>query len=208
MAFQGNLKDILVSGGATLAFLILLSVYSFALIWERWRFFKNSLAGMDAFLMKVRKGLREDNLAQTLTAGRSYKGLATSVVTASLVGSANRQERKRQADRATDQAVASLEEKLNTIATIASTAPFIGLFGTVIGVIRAFHDLAGAANSGPGIVAIGISEALVCTATGLLVAIPAVWAYNYFTHRAEKFSDEMNWISEEIIEHLSEKAAA
>ena len=206
MTFQINIKDILVSGGATLAFLILLSIYSLALIWERWRFFKESTSAIDSFLEKIRKSIRGGDLAQTLSIARAYKGLASSVITASLVGSPNRQERKRQADRAAAQAAGLLEMRLNILATIASTAPFIGLFGTVVGVMRAFRDLAGASGAGPGIVAVGISEALVCTATGLFVAIPAVWAYNYFTHRTEKFLDEMNWISEEIIEHLSEKA--
>lgn len=208
MGFQITFKDILVSGGPTLAFLIVLSIYSLALIWERWRFFKKSLDGLDSFLDKARKSVRDDDLAQTLTASRSYKGLASSVLVASLAGSSNRQERKRQSDRAAAMAAALLETRLNTLATIAATSPFIGLFGTVVGVMRAFRDLAGAAGAGPGIVAMGISEALVCTATGLFVAIPAVWAYNYFTHQTDKFLDEMNWVSEEVIEHLSGKAAS
>jgi biopolymer transport protein ExbB/TolQ len=66
--------------------------------------------------------------------------------------------------------------------------------------------LAGAAGAGPGVVAIGISEALVCTATGLFVAIPAVAAYNYFNNRADRFAEEMDWISSEILEHLAEAA--
>ena len=208
MSFHITLKEILISGGAPLAFLILLSVYSLALVWERWQFFKKSFAGMDAFLEKVRKSIEDENLSQALTTSKSYKGIASSVVTASLVGSANRQERKRQADRAAAQAASSLERRLNFLATIASTAPFIGLFGTVVGVIRAFQDLAGAAGAGPGIVAVGISEALVSTAAGLLVAIPAVWSYNYFTNKTGQFLNEMDWIAEEIIEHLSGKASS
>ncbi len=208
MGFHITIKEVLISGGAPLAFLILLSIYSMALVWERWQFFKNSFSGLDVFLGKIRKNIEEENLSQALTISKSYKGLASSVITASLVGSSNRQERKRQADRAASRAAALLEKRLNFLATIASTAPFIGLFGTVVGVIRAFQDLAGAAGAGPGIVAVGISEALVCTATGLLVAIPAVWAYNYFTNKIGQFLDEMNWISEEIIEHLSGKASS
>jgi biopolymer transport protein ExbB/TolQ len=72
--------------------------------------------------------------------------------------------------------------------------------------MRAFRDLAGAAGAGPGVVAIGISEALVCTAAGLFVAIPAVFAYNYFNQRSQRFCEEMGWISEEILESLSQKA--
>ena len=93
------------------------------------------------------------------------------------------------------------------LGTIASVSPFIGLFGTVIGVMRAFKDLASAAGAGPGVVAVGISEALVCTAAGLFVAIPAVAFYNYFRHQSSRMAEELGWISEEIIETLSERAA-
>ena len=141
-----------------------------------------------------------------MTLGRNYKGLAGGVVVASLVGPTNRDERKRSAQRAGDRALSLLQRRIALLGTIASTAPFIGLFGTVVGVMRAFKDLAGAAGAGPGVVAIGISEALICTATGLMVAIPAVFAYNYFNNRATRFSEELTWVSEEILEALSEKA--
>lgn len=204
--FHVGLKDILVSGGVTLLGLILLSVYSLALIWERWRYHEKSTAGLKGFLDKVRGVLSGGNLSEAVTAARAYKGAASAVVMASLVGPTNREERKRSAQRAADRAVALLQQRLTALGTIASIAPFIGLFGTVVGVMRAFKDLAGAAGAGPGVVAIGISEALVCTATGLFVAIPAVCAYNYFNQRAVRFGEEMAWIADEILESLSEKA--
>jgi len=204
--FHVGLKDIIVSGGPTLVGLILLSIYSLALIWERWRFHERSTAGLKSFLDKVRGVLGGGNLSEAVTAARSYKGLASAVVMASLVGPSNRDERKRSAQRASERAQTLLQKNLTSLGTIASIAPFIGLFGTVVGVMRAFKDLAGAAGAGPGIVAIGISEALVCTATGLFVAIPAVCAYNYFNQRAARFAEEMGWISDEILESLSEKA--
>lgn len=206
MGFHVSVKEILVSGGVTLWLLIALSVYSVALIWERWRFHDRGTAGQRTFLDKVRQILQDGNLQEAVTLCRSYKGLASAVVMASLVGPTNREERKRSALRATERALSQLQARLPVLGTIASTAPFIGLFGTVLGVMRAFRDLAGAAGAGPGVVAIGISEALVCTAAGLFVAIPAVAAYNYFNHRASRFSDEMGWISEEILESLAEKA--
>lgn len=204
--FHVGIRDIVVSGGPTLAFLILLSIYSLALIWERWRYHERATQGLKNFLDKIRGILAGGNLSDALTAARSYKGLASSVVLASLVGPTNRDERKRSAQRATDRALTQLQQRLTVIGTIASVAPFIGLFGTVVGVMRAFKDLAGAAGAGPGVVAIGISEALVCTATGLFVAIPAVCAYNYFNQRSLRFAEEMAWISDEILESLSEKA--
>lgn len=206
MGFQVGIKEILISGGPTLAFLILLSIYSIALIWERSRFYSRSTAGMKAYLDKIRQVIDKGDLADAVTASKSYKGLAGSVVMASLIGPSNREERKRSAQRAADRAVAQLQQRITVLGTIAAVAPFIGLFGTVVGVMRAFKDLAGAAGAGPGVVAIGISEALVCTATGLFVAIPAVAAYNYFNNRTQRFGEEMSWISEEILESLSEKS--
>lgn len=206
MGFHVGVTDILVSGGVTLFFLIALSVYSLALIWERWRFYGRSLSGLPQFLEKVRAILSGGQLNDAVAVCRAHKGLASAVVMASLVGPTSRDDRKRSAQRAAEQAASQLQRRVAILGTIASTAPFIGLFGTVVGVMRAFKDLAGAAGAGPGVVAIGISEALVCTATGLLVAIPAVWAYNYFNSRTTRFLDEMAWISEEVLETLSEKA--
>ena len=205
--FNVGIKDVIVSGGATLAFLIGLSIYSLALIWERWRFFKKTMAGQGAFLNKLRQTLESEDLANAVTIAKIHKGLASSVVMAGLVGPANREERKRSALRAAERGVSLLQQRISTLGTIASTAPFIGLFGTVVGVMRAFKDLAGAAGAGPGVVAIGISEALVCTATGLLVAIPAVWAYNHFNARIGRFSEEMSWITDEILDRLTEKTS-
>src|SRR5205085_9587977 len=76
-----------------------------------------------------------------------------------------------------------LERNLAVLGTLGSNAPFIGLFGTVIGIIKAFHDLASAQAKGPAVVMGSLSEALVATAVGLMVAIPAVLFYNYFQRR-------------------------
>lgn len=87
--------------------------------------------------------------------------------------------------------VAELKENLGGLATIGSTVPFVGLLGTVVGIINAFE---GMAKSGGGIASVsaGIAEALVATAFGLFVAIPAVWAYNYFQGRVDRFTVEMS----------------
>jgi len=99
--------------------------------------------------------------------------------------------------------IANLERYLGVLGTIGNTAPFVGLFGTVLGIIRAFHDLAGAEGAGPSIVADGIAEALVATAAGLFVAIPAVIAYNYFTRRVVRCSLDLEVQSKEIIAALT-----
>ena len=94
-------------------------------------------------------------------------------------------------DRTAMITVAELKENLGVLATIGATAPFVGLLGTVIGIIHAFQKMA---TSGGGIASVsaGIAEALITTAIGLAVAIPAVWAYNYFQNRIDRFTVEMS----------------
>jgi biopolymer transport protein ExbB/biopolymer transport protein TolQ len=201
-----GLKEILVAGGPVLAGMILLSVYCLALIWERWKFFAKVLGGYPEMLQRVRAASEAGKFQDAAQAAKGYRGLAGGVILASLTGSTRREERQRAAQRALGRAASELERGMSVLGTIASVAPFIGLFGTVIGVMRAFRDLGAAANGGAGLVAVGISEALVCTAAGLLVAIPAVAAYNHFNQRILRFSDDMAWMVDEILDGLAEKA--
>ncbi len=200
------MKEILIAGGPVLAGMILLSIYCVALIWERWKFFKRSTGGSTEFLAKVRAAADAGKLPDAAAHAKNYKGLASGVVMATLSGAANRDERRRGAERAAGRAVAELERGIATLGTIASVAPFIGLFGTVLGVMRAFKDLASAAGAGPGLVAVGISEALICTAAGLLVAIPAVAAFNHFNQKISRFESELRWMIDEVLDGLAERA--
>ena len=97
---------------------------------------------------------------------------------------------------------AKLKRGLGGLATIGSTAPFVGLFGTVAGILKAFQQIATQKTPGIGAVAGGISEALVTTAFGLLVAIPAVMTFNYFTNKVEAFDVEMDNSSSELIDYF------
>ena len=101
---------------------------------------------------------------------------------------------------------AELRRGLSGLATIGSTAPFVGLFGTVVGIMNAFRASAPAKAAGIQSVASGISEALVTTALGLLVAVPAVWCYNYFTTKVENFDVEMENSSMELVSYLVRRA--
>ena len=105
-------------------------------------------------------------------------------------------------DRVKEREVANLKKGLGGLASISSAAPFIGLFGTVIGIINAFQAMAASGQGGLGAVSKGISEALITTAAGLLVAIPAVMAYNYFTNTIEQFVVDMNDVSSELISYV------
>ena len=97
-----------------------------------------------------------------------------------------------------------LKQGLNGLATIGATAPFVGLFGTVIGIMNCFRGSAATPSTILSATAGGISEALITTGLGLLVAVPSVWAYNYFTCRMELFDVEMNSSVDEISAYLSE----
>ena len=110
-------------------------------------------------------------------------------------------------DRTAMITVAELKENLGVLATIGATAPFVGLFGTVIGIIHAFEKMA---TSGGGIASVsaGIAEALITTAFGLFVAIPAVWAYNYFQNRIDRFTVEMSNSGSEMSIYFMKEAEA
>ena len=94
----------------------------------------------------------------------------------------------------------SIEKNLTFLATAGSTAPFVGLFGTVIGIINAFQSMAATGAGGLSTVSAGISEALVVTAFGLLVAIPAVALFNYFSGIVDKFIVDMDEVASEMVE--------
>ena len=113
---------------------------------------------------------------------------------------------KRALERAEAIVHAELKRGISTLATIGSTAPFVGLFGTVVGIINAFKGISSEKSTGLSAVAGGISEALVTTAVGLFVAIPAVWMYNYFTNRVEAFDVEMGNSSSELIDYFLKRS--
>jgi biopolymer transport protein ExbB len=113
---------------------------------------------------------------------------------------------KRALERAEAIVHAELKRGVSNLATIGSTAPFVGLFGTVAGIINAFSKMANEKSTGIGAVAGGISEALVTTAVGLFVAIPAVWAFNFFTNKVEAFDVEMGNSSSELIDYFLKRS--
>jgi len=109
---------------------------------------------------------------------------------------------KRAIERATIKGVQEFKRGLNGLATIGSTGPFVGLFGTVFGIITAFNSMAASGSGGIGTVAAGISEALITTAFGIIVAVIAVWFFNYLLNKVDVFSGEMANASSELIDHF------
>ena len=110
-------------------------------------------------------------------------------------------------ERETLMTTAEMKKGLGNLATISTTAPFVGLFGTVAGIIHAFQGMALTGSGGLGAVSAGIAEALVTTAFGLFVAIPAVWLYNYFLNKVERFQVEMSNSSSQLVDYFMKNQA-
>lgn len=114
---------------------------------------------------------------------------------------------KRAIERETLMTTAEMKKGLGNLATISTTAPFVGLFGTVAGIIHAFQGMAISGSGGLGAVSAGIAEALVTTAFGLFVAIPAVWMYNYFLNKVDRFQVEMSNSSSQLVDYFIKNQA-
>ena len=111
----------------------------------------------------------------------------------------------RAVERATLLTTSDMKRGIGSLATIATITPFIGLFGTVIGIINAFHGMALTGSGGIGAVSAGIAEALVATALGLGVAIPAAWMFNYFTNVLERLQIEMSNSASELVDFFMKR---
>jgi biopolymer transport protein ExbB len=160
----------------------------------------------DAIAISTSKNYRYSHLAKVVLAGlQEYQFQQESG------GGLSREDLmdtvRRAVQRASALTASDLKKGVSALATIGSTAPFVGLLGTVVGVINAFQGIGASGSAGIGAVSIGISEALVETALGLVVAIPAVWIYNYLTARIEYFNVEMDNSSSELVDYFVRKTA-
>lgn len=194
--------------------LLIMSVWSLAVMIDRALYFSAARKQSREFAPKVAGALKEGRLDEAIkVADRNKKSHLAEVVTAGLQefrnygsGGTVSEEQVEASQRALERSEAIVHAKLKRglggLATIGATAPFIGLFGTVIGILDAFQQIAQQHTTGLGAVAGGISEALVTTAFGLFVAIPAVMAFNYFTNRVESFDVEMDNSSSELVDYF------
>jgi biopolymer transport protein ExbB/TolQ len=162
----------------------------------------------DAIAVSSNKSYRYSHLAKVVLAGLQEFEFQSGVSGGSTL---SREEMvdtvRRSIQRASALTANDLKRGVSALATIGSTAPFVGLLGTVIGVINAFQGIAATGSGGIGAVSAGIAEALIETALGLLVAIPAVWFYNYLTGRIEYFNVEMDNSSSELVDYFIKKTA-
>jgi biopolymer transport protein ExbB/biopolymer transport protein TolQ len=204
------------AGLGVMIVLIIMSIYSIAVMLERYLTFSSAAKQSREFAPRVGEMLRSANLSSKLDdaikLSQAYRRSHLAVVVNSGLqelaaqrgGKSNLQMRKakRAVRRAAMMKTVELQRGLSSLATVGSTAPFVGLFGTVIGIIDAFHKMNQQDTAGFSAIAGGISEALVATAFGLLVAIPAVWMYNYFTSRVSRFAVEMQNSADELVDYF------
>ena len=194
--------------------LFVMSAWSIGVMIDRIIAFNGARTQSRQFAPAVAGALREGKLDEAIKiADRYSKSHLAKVVVAGLQEFKAHQQSseipgeeieasKRALERAEAIVHAELKRGIGNLATIGSTAPFVGLFGTVVGIINAFRGISSEKSTGLGAVAGGISEALVTTAVGLFVAIPAVWMFNYFTNRVEAFDVEMGNSSSELIDYF------
>jgi biopolymer transport protein ExbB len=206
---------------AVLVGLLLMFLIALAIIFERLRAYGKAKRQSIAYIMMLRTFLQERKMQEAVAAAQQHPDSPVAKVVGAglreyleglealreegpddvgdfdLVDAVNRQ-----MERAKERETASLKRGLTWLATVGSTAPFVGLLGTVVGIINAFQGLAGDGGGGLGAVSGGISEALVATAVGLLVAIPAVMLFNAFNARVESYQIDMNDVASELIDFV------
>ncbi len=202
--------------------LAFMSMWSVGVFFERVFTFSQAKSQSKLFAPQVAKHLKDSKLKDGIAVSQSknyrYSHLAK-VVLAGLQEYQFQQDTgvqltkddvvdsvRRAIQRAAALTSADLKKGMGSLATIGSTAVFVGLLATTLGVINAFQGIAQTGSGGLGAVSGGISEALVGTAVGLVVAIPAVWFYNYLTQRIEYFNVEMDNSSSELVDYFIKKS--
>jgi len=199
--------------------LLALSIYSLTVAVERFLVYRWAKKQSLEFARLVTQFLKQNRPQDAIAAARKFKhSHLAKVVSAGLLEFQNQAESspltgediieaaRRAIERTSLITTADFKRGTGGLATIGATAPFIGLFGTVVGIINAFRGMALTGSGGIGAVSAGIAEALVTTALGLFVAIPAVWLYNYFMQKVERFQVEMSNSSSELLDFFIKQA--
>lgn len=199
---------------AVVVILGIMSVWSIQVMIERFLTFRAARKQSIQFAPAVAEALKTGNISEAIELAEQHnKSHLAKVVAAGLQEFQTHQggdtipgeaiEASRRAlQRAQAIGVEEFKRGLGGLATIGATAPFVGLFGTTVGIINAFTGMSAGEDTGIAAVAGGIAEALVATAFGLFVAVPAVWMYNYFTGKIESFAVEMDNSSSELLDYF------
>jgi biopolymer transport protein ExbB len=183
--------------------LIVMSVIAVAIVIERLWFFSQQHGDSKALLRELGAKIAADDIPGAVKVARTNKGMLPRILEFGLArGTKNRADITDALSIALMENLNQLERNLGIIGTVAVIAPFVGLLGTVLGIIRAFDDIALKGNSTPAVVAAGTSEALVTTAAGLLVAVISVVFFNYFKTRIKAYNQEMIVAANQLAEML------
>ena len=214
MTFKELLGNVGLFGGAVMCCLIALSFFSLAVIIEKHRRFRLAIRQSQMFKPVFKNFLRGGEAQELISAlPKHEKSHLAQVVSAGILEYDSLRQNTRDSNASLElvqsvvrdsmsEMLIQLKWGLGFLATIGSTAPFIGLFGTVVGIINAFRSIAATGSGGMSVVSGGIAEALVSTALGIFVAIPAVVAFNHFTGKIENFHVEMNRASSQLVNRL------
>jgi biopolymer transport protein ExbB/biopolymer transport protein TolQ len=204
-------------GHLVLIFLLMMSLYSVGVMIDRWLLMRKAQKQSLDFVAGTKRLLEDAKLDAVVEEAKKYpkSHLARIYSTAILdlfvyrdtgCFTENCVDTVRSAtERESVLVTQEFKRGLSGLASIGATAPFVGLFGTVIGIMNSFFGMAAAGAGGIGAVAGGIAEALVNTAAGLFVALPAVWAFNYFLGRMERITSEMSNASSELADYFIKK---
>jgi biopolymer transport protein ExbB len=206
--FEGKtVLEIIQIGGFTMYVLLFCSFLSITILLERIIYYKRlSRTKRSEFMTKIKRALKSGSLEKAMEICKHTYAPISNVIYSGLV---HHDRHEKQISNAMERQITvettKLERFTSIVGTIGNTAVYIGLFGTVLGIIRAFHDIAVAGAGGMSIVIGGVAEALVCTAMGLFVAVPAVIAFNYFMKRVERFVNDMELCASELIDLIGKE---
>jgi len=201
-------------GWGVMITLLIQSVFMIAVGIERWLTYNKAKQQSRQYAPKVAQALKNSNIDEAINISDRHKDSHLAMVVSSglkefkahegntEISADEMEAAKRALERAIAVKTAELKRGLAGLATVGSTAPFVGLFGTVVGIIGAFEALRTNETAGIGAVGGAIAEALVATAFGILVAVPAVWLFNYFTNKVTSFGVEMENSASELVDYF------
>jgi biopolymer transport protein ExbB len=183
----------------TMMALLLCSVIALTFIFERWFFLKRCAANAEHFFRLIQEALQKGGVDLALAVCSASLSSLAAVVRAGLETKGGRHASEELMNAMAIEERAKLEKNLNVLGTLGNIAPLIGLFGTVVGIISAFHALAVNGAAGPSVLSAGIAEALFTTAAGLVVAVPSVVFYNFFLRKVGTIMTDIESVSKKVL---------
>jgi biopolymer transport protein ExbB len=202
----GQVAEYFRQGGIFMYPLLFFSVLAATVAIERFIVFSKAKVNVSDFLTKIRKALLVNrNVKEAIKICEQSKGPVASVMKAGLLRYGHpREDIEKTIENAALYELDRLEKRLGVLATTANVAPMLGFLGTVAGMIKSFATLAEQGLTNPAAVAVGISEALITTAAGLIIAIPAQLVYNWYTTKITRFVRDIETASNMLVETFSE----